>query len=195
MNNNFNLKQFLTEGTLLKEETSPLDNLEVWLKESLQDFDTNPGNPYWEGINNVLNSPKVFDYILKQCEETIKDYKEENGGNIDASYLQMILGDIIELEVMDYFWPTFIKNLEKNRITKDAGEDIFIVTSESPEFDKATPNKDYPMDNGGSYSVLDDSEVFDLLNFKSDIGENVLSSWENFLSEHEYDMYDVKYDI
>lgn len=124
------------------------DDLKGWLKHQLAEFDTHPGNPYWDGIDIVLKHKKVYNSILNTLQETIKEENPENEDDYDS--LEMVLFDLIELEVMNYFWEFFIKNLQKNEI------DI-------------------------------EPEAFDLLDFHSDIAENVYLNFEDFIEDGDYE--------
>jgi hypothetical protein len=149
MNKEFLRMQKLAGLTEIK-VTSPLsadknatikDNLKGWLRYQLTQFDTHPENPYWKGIDTVLKSKKVYDYILSQLQEIISEENPEDED--DYNSLEMILWDTIELEVMDYFFPIFIKNLKNNEINISRNTidpkpfPHFILDPKSPEINKA----------------------------------------------------------
>jgi hypothetical protein len=150
------LAGIITEGQyqaeLSENENGPTikDDLEGWLKHQLADFDTHPGNKYWDGIDTVLKHKEVYDSILNRLKETIEEENPEDEDDYDS--LEMMLYDIVELDVMGYFWEFFVENLKKNKI------DIEL-------------------------------EAFDLLDFKSDIAENVYLGFEDFIESNPFNQF------
>ena len=152
-------------------------NAEQEIKSYLQNFYTVNDSPYWKGIDTVVNDPSVFDEILEIFNE------EEFNDDSDDNYKSMILGDLIELIVMGHFFPIFIKNLEEKGVIYDHNEEFFYVNEDSPEKNKAERIKIGSKDA----LVMYPEPAFDLLNFSSDISENVFDKFERFLDELGYE--------
>jgi hypothetical protein len=134
--------------------------LEKKVKQALEQsgFDEYAGDPYWEGVDKIVRSPKVLKSITDRYEEALSEFDEEDRESEMED--EFALGDIIDLEVMSFFWPTFFYNLDQNGITYDFDNGIFIDEEDNE---------------------LDPSEVFDFLDYSSDIGENIMLNWEDWL--------------
>jgi hypothetical protein len=188
MNNNFNLKQFLTEGILLKEErfyapnyvkqkygnkASEIENNihdeednnpNIWdlytsleSPEEVDDFvqgfineselneeaqvdenliksifdekvqdDYKPligTDPIYDGLEEVLNSPKTFQKVA----EWVKDQFESSGEDLEEGDEAGYASDATDYSIMEAFAPRLVQNLIKAGFTYDKGEDDWTV--------------------------------------------------------------------
>lgn len=108
MNNNFDLKKFLTEGKLLIE----VDNNEIkqiFDEKVQEEYKPLVGtDPIYDGLEEVLNSPKTFQDVVDGVNDTISSYDDED---LDPELIPSFTADTVDFTIMGEFAPRLVKNL------------------------------------------------------------------------------------
>jgi hypothetical protein len=140
MENNFNLKQFLTEGRLLNEDTQVDENLiKSIFDERVQD-DYKPligTDPIYDGLEGVLNSPETFQKVT----EWVKDQVESSGEDFEEGEEEGYASDATDYMIMEAFAPSLVQNLIKAGFTYNKDEDYWTVPesySDKAEYEELT---------------------------------------------------------
>jgi hypothetical protein len=99
MNNNFNLKQFLAEGKLLKEETNPSykDFYEAFMDAEIEDHKDVPADSTDISLEDLENEKNVKVNTLEDLAQQIKnidDMMTSDQGESEGSYHEELLNKI-----------------------------------------------------------------------------------------------------
>lgn len=117
MENSFNLKKFLAEGRLLKEVDN--NKIKQIIDEKIQE-DYKPligTDPIYDGLEEVLNSSKIFQDIINNV-----DNDED-----DEDLLMGQISDSVDFTIMGEFAPRLVKNLLAVGFKYDSDDDSWIV--------------------------------------------------------------------
>ena len=126
MNNNFNLKKFLAEGKLLKEEAQVDENLikSIFDEKVQDDYKPLIGNdPIYDGLEEVLNSPETFQKVT----EWVNDQVESSGEDFEEGEEESYASDATDYMIMEAFAPRLTQNLLDAGFTYNKEEDEWTV--------------------------------------------------------------------